>query len=92
MNDEAHNREPTPDLTQGDEMPHRTWFTPVTTPIPRGEQELTIADCRILNRAARNIWKPGQEPRHSDLMGLRMNYRPGMSAADLLEEVAGVLP
>ena len=65
----------------------RTWFTPANTQIGN----LTDADRRILNRAARNIWPPGHEPRRSDLMALRMNYRPGMSAADLIEEVEGAL-
>jgi hypothetical protein len=64
----------------------RIWFTSDNT------TGLRIEDLRILNRAARNIWKPGREPRHSDLTALRMNYRAGMSAADLLEAVEGALP
>jgi hypothetical protein len=67
-------------------MSQRTWFTRDNT------ANLLTEDLRILNRAARNIWKPGREPRHSDLTALRMNYRPGMSAADLLEAVEGALP
>jgi hypothetical protein len=67
-------------------MAQRRWFEPTQT------GELGPADCAILNRAARNLWRPGHEPRRSDLMALRMSYKPGMSAADLIEEVAGALP
>jgi hypothetical protein len=70
-------------------MPTRTFFTPENATMG---PPLTPADLAILNRAARNIWRPGQQPRLSDLMALRMNYRPGMSAAELVEACEGCLP
>jgi hypothetical protein len=66
----------------------RTWFTLENSQICN----LHRADLIILNRAARNLWRPGHEPRQSDLATLRQHYKPGMSAADLIEEVAGALP
>ena len=67
-------------------MAAHVWFTPEIC------EGLTAADCAILNRTARTLYRPGHEPRRSDLMALRMNYKPGMSARDLLGEVEGALP
>jgi len=66
----------------------RIWFTLANT----GMQDLHRIDLQILNRAARSIWAPGFEPRSSDLIALRMQYKSGMSAADLLAAVEGMLP
>ena len=60
-------------------MAQRTWFTPEIC------EGLAAQDCSILNRAARNAFPVGDEPRHLDLVTLRTVYRPGMSAAELLK-------
>ncbi len=59
-------------------MAQRTWFTPEIC------DGLSQADCSILNRAARNAFPTGTDPRHLELVVLRTVYRPGMSASELL--------
>ena len=54
----------------------RKWFTPETT------SGLTADDMTILNRAARNLF---DVPSNLELMNLRMLYKPGMSAKDLMD-------
>lgn len=65
-------------------MAQRTWFTMENTTIPAG---MTATDLQILNRAARHLFK--RTPSHQDLATIRMLYRKGMSAADLMAAFEG---
>jgi len=60
-------------------MAARVWFTAENT------QSLTDADRAVLNRAARKAFPVGYEPRRIELVALLTAYKPGMSAAELLE-------
>ena len=60
-----------------DEMA-RQWFTSLNT------EGLCGDDLRVMNRAVRHLVGDGS-PSHRLLMDVRMTYRPGMSAADVMD-------
>lgn len=63
-------------------MAQRTWFTMANTTIP---SSLTATDLQILNRAVRRLFDVTSPPSSQDLATIRMLYRSGMSAADLID-------
>jgi hypothetical protein len=60
-------------------MSWRIWFTETNT------DGLSRADLAIINRAARRIIDQGSLETHALLMEIRMTYRTGMSAQDVID-------
>lgn len=63
-------------------MATRTWFRPDNT------ADLSKSDLAIINRATRHLVSSHSLcPSHQWLSVIRQTYRPGMSAADVIEAV-----
>ena len=60
----------------------REWFTFTNT-----ASDLDKADLAVLNRAARHLVNEGNPATHLLMMEVRMKYKRGMSAQDVIDAV-----